>query len=459
MAGTPKPAAATPPALPTPPPVPMSGITPARKAIAPTLTETPKGSDPVKELAQRQREAIAKHTGQAQKAQDDAAGEDAAPPPKAKVETAATTPPTSKPSASNSKPAGDTSTKSTPDTASEKPADTATPAEPSREQRYDLTSLRKWAEKNPEEAADVFAKLGTLPADSRGEWIRLKNRERKLKEGIHAERETTLTQAKAERQAAEEAKQAIDAAAGKLAPIADLWEAVAEKIAADPENPVIDFEAADAAFQENAKISIDDYMRLRARRHIGSAPDAVKLRAENARLKREIAGKPSDAIKVPKAEEAPTEKEAAGTAASSAKVNGKAARDWSGELAGKHKLRQFDGWNALLDAEMRKHYDPDLEEYSADPDEIADKILKREIEAMSTELEPESAVKPKPKPNGSTKPAASAKPKPAPSAAQLTPKLSENDADDDAVVGGMTWAQRQSRAIARAMARARGELE
>jgi hypothetical protein len=444
----------------------VSGITPARKAIAPTLTEEPKGADPQKEFLQRQREAIAKATGNEQKEQDAAAGEDAAPPPKAKdgktsststaaatTETTDRSPASASPTAPGSK---DPKGKPPSSDASSTPGGAATEA---TERRYDVQSIRKWAEKNPEEAAIVREKVFGLPPDTNQEWIRLKNRKRKLSEEIDQKHETTMAEAKAERAAAEEAKAAIDGAAQKLAPIADLWEAVAEKIAADPQNPSIDFEAADAAFLENAKISIDDYMRLRARRAIGSGPDAVKLRAENARLKRELAGKPSEAIKIPKVEGSPTEKEAAGTAEPSTKVKTKAPRDWSGELASGHKLRQFEGWNALLDAEMRRHYDPDMDEYSADPDEIADKLLKREIEAMQTELEPEAKPKPKPaaaKPNGHAKPKAPAEP---PAAATLTPKMTASDEEDDAKVGGMTWAQRQARAINRAMARARGEIE
>ena len=168
-----------------------------------------------------------------------------------------------------------------------------------------------------------------IPEDTRSEWIRLKNRERKVKENIRGEHEKTMTEARAERQAAEEARQAIDSAAGKLGPIADLWEAVAEKVAADPSNPQVDFEAADAAFLENAKISIDDYMRLRARRSIGSSSDAVRLRVENQKLKRQLEGKPSDALKTTQ-KETSAAVETSAAAEASVPAKGKAARDWSG---------------------------------------------------------------------------------------------------------------------------------
>lgn len=476
MATAPKASPAAPPPLPAPPPVPVSGITPARKAIAPTLTEEPKGQSPEKAFAERQRAAIAKATGQSQKAEDAAAGEDAAPPPKApatkstsktsaenstSAPSASSKSPTSKPSADSSTSPADTSKNSTPATALEKPADTATPA-PAAEPVYDVRSLKKWAEQHPEEAAEIREKVFGLPADTREEWIRLKNRSRKLKAEVSSAGEKSVAEARAERVAAEQAKAAIDGAATKLAPIADLWEAVAEKMAADPDNPQIDFEAADAAFQENAKISIDDYMRLRARRAIGSGPDAVKLRAENARLKRELAGKPSDAIK-PKAADSPAEKEDAGTAEPAAMAKPKDEKDWTTELGEKHNLRGIENWNSLLDKEMRKYLDSDTGDYDADPEEVADRILKREIERMMAD-DPDDApaTKPRPKPNGAAKPNGQAKPKArdaVPPASELRPKAKVAAVDDEEGDAPKGFAQRQAWAIQRAMKRARGEIE
>lgn len=458
MATAPKAAApATMPApLSAPPSVPMSGVAAPRVAIAPSLTEAPKGQSPEKAFADRSRAAIAKATGQSQKDQDAAAGEDAATPPKPKAPTtaaastsaksslpasgAASTAPTGKASAQPSAKLKEASSPDAPGTSTDSPA----PAELT----YDLRSLKKWAEDHPEEAAETLKKLGHLPADQTGEYIKLKNKQRKVREEIQGLHATTMAEARAEREQAEAARQAMDGAAGKLAPIADLWEAVREKVVADPSNPQLDFEAADAAFLENSGIAIDDYMRLRARKSIGSGSDAVKLRVENAKLKRELA-KPAEERKTTAAG-SNTPKDEAGTAEPAAKAP-KNVKDWSDELPGKHKLRQIAGWNALLDTEMRKLYDPDTKDYDGDPEAIADKLLKREIARMMEEEPDDETVKPKPrapKPKDAVPPASTLRPKaPKPAAAA-------DDGDEDAPKG---YADRQKWAIARAMRRARGE--
>lgn len=458
MAAAQKPGGAIPPSPPPPPPVPVSGITPARKAIAPSLTEEPKGLRPEQAFADRQKAAIAKATGEGQKQQDAAAGEDAAPPPKAKPAATAAEPATSgkAPTAAAAKAPASAEVSPSSSTATDGGKTVEAP-----KAVYDFASLKKWSEENPEDAAKLFK----IPEDTRQEWIRLKNRERKVKENIRGEHEKTMAEARAERQAAEEARQAIDTAAGKLGPIADLWEAVAEKVAADPSNPQVDFEAADAAFLENAKISIDDYMRLRARRSIGSSSDAVRLRVENQKLKRELAGKPSDTLKTTAAGESTKKDEAATAPPAAAKTN---ARDWSGELDGKHKLKQLDGWNDMLDVEMRKYRDSDTDEYDADPNEIADKLLKREIARMMEDDPP--ADPPQRSRTQAAKPAQTrpvVKPRDSgdgvPSAASLTPRMTAPDDEKDEVQlrGGkkLTWSQIQNRAITRAQQRARGEIE
>jgi len=474
MANAPK-AAVLPPALSEPPSSPVSGIQPARKAIAPTLTEEPKGLAPEKAFIERQKAAIAKHTGEAQRAQDEAATDGATTPPKGAVPARSSDPSSNGSSPKPTTPAGK-STDSKPSEAAatsgsaapgatdaSKPAKAveSSSAEPA-EHRYTLQSLKQWAENDPEAAAEVLTKLGRLSVDTATDWIKLKNGERKVRARIREENEKGITEARTEREAAENAKAAIDQAAGKLAPIADLWEAVAESVAANPENPRIDFEAADAAFLENAKISIDDYMRLRARRSMGSSADAVKLRAENARLRRENAGKPSDAIKTTAAAASTSTEKEAEPAAAAAKA--KSAKDWSDELPEKHKLRQLEGWNKLLDAEMRKYHDSDTGDYDANPEAIADAILKRQLELMAEEFEeaapaprarpaPSAAPKPKPKPVGGV-----------PDASELTPRQRaepkvESIGDDDVKIAGMTFAQRQARALKRHEMRRRGELE
>lgn len=428
--------------LPEPPPVPVSGISPARRAIAPQLTEEPKGVNPARELAQRQKDAMARFEGDKLKANDAEAGEDAATPPKA---PAATATPVPKPKADPGVPSdGKAPAASVGDGKSEagkaaaKADESSSATSEDAPHRYELKSLKKWAEAHPDEAAEIGVKLFRLPADTTQEWIRIKNRERKARENIRGENETGLAAIKAEREAMEAAAAAMDGAAGKLAPIADLWEAVAEKVAADPQNPQIDFEAADAAFMENAKIPIDDYMRLRARRSIGSGTDAVKLRVENAKLKRALEGKASDQVKTTPAESPTPAKVEAGTADSAGKGKSKQAKDWSGELPAKHKLRQFENWNELLDGEMRRYFDADTKDYDADPEEIANKILKREVERMmedSPDAGDDLPPKPKPTANGAARSNGHAKPKPKdgiPDAAELTPRARKaKDPDDD----------------------------
>lgn len=464
-------AAASPPPLPPPPPVPVSGITPARKAIAPTLTDEPKGNNPQRELAERQRAAMAKHTGETQAARDAAAGEDAAPPPKASTPTTAQKTPTASAIAASGKD-GSSSDSKTPaaSSGSGKPASSQTEAgkaaEPGSEtsedatHRYDLKSLRKWAEQHPEDAAEAFTKLGSLPADTREEWIRIKNRERKARENIRGEHVKSAAELQALRDEAKASEVAMNGAAGKLAPIADLWEAVREKIAADPQNPQPDFEAADAAFLENSGISIDDYMRLRARRAIGSSSDAVRLRVENRKLQRQLEAQAS-APETKPADSPTSDEKGAGTAEPAGKAKRK-ERDWSDELPAKHKLRSIEGWNTLIDAEMRRYHDPDADTYDADPEEVANKILKREIERMTEDSPDDDA--PAVKTNGHAKSKTPARDG-VPSAAELRPKtapkrapvvVDDADADDAAPKG---FAARQAWALKRHEQRRRGELE
>ena len=478
MAAAPKTAAAVPPPLSPPPHVPVSGITPALKAKAPELTETPKGLDPVKAFNERSRAAIAKATGEGLRAQDAAAGEDAATSPKpstgSRTTTAASTaaktsaspdpvgkaagePTTSKKAAAGS----DAGTTEKPQADAKAAGSTSANSEAPAPDPYQFGVFKKWAEQNPEAAAELGEKLfwqGKMPPDTKKEWIGLQNKKRKVTESIRSAHEQSMSEARAERQAAEEARQAMDGAATKLSPIADLWEAVAEGVAADPANPRIDFDAADAAFMENAKISIDDYMRLRARRSIASTPDAVRLRVENAKLKRELSAKADS-----KSAGAPTVKETAGTDAPAAVTKGKADRDWSTEIDGKHKIRQLDGWNDMLDAEMRKYRDSDTDEYSADPDEMADKLLKREIaRMMEEESEPEPVPRKRP-PKVEAKPARTAPG--VPPASELRPKraptlaAADDDEEDRVKIAGLTFAQRQKRALERHEMRRRGEIE
>jgi hypothetical protein len=413
-----------------------------RQAIAAVLAEPDKGQNPQKEFADRARAAIEKATGKSDRAELDAAGEDAAPPPKATDGSSSAKGTTSAPTAGSEKSATPKATSAEPPPASTKSPDESAAAESASSRRYEVQDFRKWAEKHPDEAAEIAEKVFKQDKNLLTEWVSFQNKTRKTKLGMQKEREQTLSEARAERAEAAKLHEQVNQAAGALTPIADLWEAVR----ANPGQP--DFDAADAAFQETAGMPIDDYMRLRARRGVVS-PEMAKLRAENARLKREQAPKTNGAA-------APSTETSAPPAVSEPKAAAPAElpeHDWSSELPKAHKLRQLDGWQAKLDAEMRKYYDPDLDEYSADPEKIADRVLKREIEAIMGEDDDAVPTKPKPKP----KPKVSPKGDGIPDEYSLRPKKPAKPAeDDDTAPEG--FAARERWALDRALKRQRGEL-
>jgi hypothetical protein len=253
----------------------------------------------------------------------------------------------------------------------------------------------------------------------------------------------------------------MDGAAEKLGPIADLWEHVAEKVRANPQAPEIDFDAGDAAFQENAGIDLDTYMRLRARARMGGGgPEAARLRVELAKTRREIAkAKPAEA---PASKEDP--KPEAETEAEPSKGKTRVPQhDWSGEVDAKHKIRQLDGWQLKLDDEMRKFYDADSKDYDEDPEKAADRVLRREIEAMAAEFEEEDAP-PVRRASPNTVPNAPPPPKPrrkvdnsrgVPDASALVPRMSTPDDDKHPVI--QNFEKRKAWADDRWMRRARGE--
>jgi hypothetical protein len=480
----------------------VSGINRSYKAIAPTLTDEPAGQNPEREFNARLKETIAKHTGAEARAEAESAREGAAPPPKAKTgktgSAGSPTAPKSTEAATSASQASASTGASTP-AAKKKPSDASSAEQPDagadaaddagkaqRGPRYepksfwkwmgenpdkgsgllgDIQEMKRWAEANPELSADLREKVFGLPADTRQEWIRIKNKQRNLRGEIVAEREKTVAEVRAEREQAKQHRDAIEGAVQKMNPIVDLWDAVREPIIADPQNPRIDFDAADAAFAQNAGLSIDDYMRARARRGI-SSPDAVRARVENAKLKREL----ETLKKTPAAEPekpAPAEPdEPDESAAEQTSHDGGQLSEWNAEIPSDHKLRQFDKWQKLLDNEMRRYYDADRQEYDADPEEIADKILKREIERMAEEFgEPEPPARTRAAPPGK-RPVVARKPAERgggaqdgiPPAAKLRPKhfAEPGDENDDEAPKG--FAARQRWAIDRAQKRARGEL-
>lgn len=446
------PAAPSMPSAPAPAPAHASANQ-HRQALAVAVSEAPPGGNPVKELQERQRAAIERATGKSDRAVVDSAAE-GPPPPKAKAAGAAnsSTPAAVAPAASASASAAQGQPKPP---ASSEPVATPAAAPPAPEApkgpRYDVKSMRKWAEENPEEAAEIRKHVFQADEDTTTEWVRIQNKKRKLKGDMATEREKSKAEVAAERAEAQAMRQAADKAVGALAPIADLWEAVR----IDPAKP--DFDAADAAFKETAGITIDEYMRLRARRGV-SAPESAALRAENARLKRQLAAGALAPVVTEGVEVTPKDKQ---LPAAEAKPEPMAAGKWEDEVPKTHKFRQIVDWETKLDAEMKRYHDPDMDEYSADPEEIATRLLKREIEAMAEDGPPA----PPPTKRGKTVVAVpatkSSKSKASsgiPSAAELTPKVSStetDDKDDDAPPG---FSQRTQWAIDRAMKRQRGEL-
>ena len=429
-----------------PPPGPVSGIQQQHKALAPSLVDMPKDApNPVKEAADRQRAAIEKLTGKSDRDVVEKAGEDAAPPPKAAPKASgasATSPAKTPPAESSESKAVPSKTDAPKDAASTSPGSEApAAAEAPKGPRYELKSFRKWAEEHPEDAAEIgkaVYKLGEEPAT---EWIRLQNKRRKMVGEMTKEREKTLAEARAEREQAAALHEQVTKAAGALTPIADLWEAVRER----PDNP--DFDAADAAFQENTGLSIDDYMRARARRGIVS-PDVAKLKAENARLKREAAaGKPEPAKAKEEPAVAPPEK----------KAEPVTELDWSAEIPKGHKLRNLAGWEGKLAAEMKKYHDADLDEYSADPEDIADKVLKRELSALTGDDDESGDDEIGKKIKQTVKIAAKPKPKLTPAVTAKKKPVAELP-DDPHADAPKNFEERQRWAIDRAQRRARGEV-
>src|SRR5690606_31053282 len=164
------------PAAHTPTPAQQSGIPThgPRRTLAPAAPpeRNPDAPDPVRSLAERTRAAIAARTGvNADRAAGDRAGEDSPQKPAAGAtgatpqnppssQTGSSAPPSPERSPSASEPSSQTSTEKPSDQSSSTPepeSGTATPAEATtpRPPRYDVKSFRRWAEENPEEAAEI----------------------------------------------------------------------------------------------------------------------------------------------------------------------------------------------------------------------------------------------------------------------------------------------------------------
>ena len=418
-------------------------------------------ADPVAAMRDRQNAAIAARVGQTFRASVEAAGVDgAATPPKPKT-TPKTPEPTSKtgsPPASSEPSTKDSSapaSSSTPKPSDEPAKDgsessgSATPAAP-KGPRYDFKSVKKWAEEHPEEAAELRPIFGADQNTSE-EWIKVQNKRRKMKEEVRSEKEKGLAEAAAERAQAKADRELAEGAAGQLRPLMDMWAAAVRKDAQG--NIIPDFDTLDHAFEMTAQMPLDQYMRLRARRGVAN-PESARQRAEIVRLQRELeAAKGGAAGAVAPQTQALALPPPAPVATPAAPVDLKAK--WDDELPKGHKLRQLADWPAKLEAAMDKFHDAELDEYSRDPEDVANALLKRELAAFSEEEEPATP----PVKRAATKPstprarAAAVAPSPAPK----TPKNGLISVSPEEFEGNMQ--ERERWALERARMRLRGELE
>jgi hypothetical protein len=257
--------------------------------------------------------------------------------------------------------------------------------------------------------------------------------------------------------------------------MADMWAAAQRKD--ERGQPVIDFDTADECFRLNmGGVTVDEYMRQRARRGIAH-PELARERAARLRVEAELAQlkntSPARGAQNPNGAAAASAPGAAQGAPEAVKPSAAAPAapsvDWGDEIPQDHQLRQLTGWEKDLAAEMRRHYDETLDEYSADPEEMADKVLRRRLAAlMPAEAEPAPAARKRPNTpkrrgaalevgdDGLPDPAALApRNRQAPSAPRGHRPATADDLDD---AGPTDLVQRERWAIERAQKRMRGEL-
>jgi hypothetical protein len=333
--------------------------------------------------------------------------------------------------------------------------------------RYELKAFKKWTEENPEQAAELAKAVFQIDVDEG--FIKLQNKARRIKGEIREQRTAAEKAAQDKLAAAQAAQAEAEQIAGSLRYMADMWGAAQRKD--DQGRVIIDFDTADECFRQNmGGISIDDYMRQRARRGV-SSPELARERASRLRLEAELAQLKGNngaargaqeangaAASVPGAAHGTPEADKPAAAPAAPTTNPEEL--WGDELPKTHQLREFRGWADELHREMQRHYDETLDEYSVDPEEIADKLLQRKIAAFQPEeQEPAPARRaPAKKPNtpkNRQRPAATGA---VPSAAELTPRgrrpASKDDLADDAPAD---YVSRERWALDRAQRRLRGE--
>jgi hypothetical protein len=327
--------------------------------------------------------------------------------------------------------------------------------------RYELKPFKRWAEENPEQAAELAKAVFQIDV---GEgFIKLQNKARKIKGEIREQRTAAETAAQAKLAAAQAAQAEAERIAGSLRYMADMWAAAQRKD--EQGRPMLDFDTIDESFRQNSGgLSIDDYMRQRARRGV-SSPELARERASRLRLEAELAQlkgnngaargaqEANGAAAQPAATAVPKGAESAAPAAATANPE----ELWGDELPKTHQLREFRGWADELHREMQRHYDETLDEYSADPEEIADKLLQRRLAAFQPEVEVVPPTKGPKRPNTPKRRAAPAGDG-MPSASELTPKGHRPVAPDElSDEMPKDFVSRERWALERAQRRLRGE--
>lgn len=315
--------------------------------------------------------------------------------------------------------------------------------------------MKKWAEQNPEQAAELRIHVFGADQDSTQEWIKVQNKKRKMKDELRTEREKTLAEAAAERAAAKADREAAEGAAGALRPVLDLWQGATRK---DQQGNIIpDFDTVDNAFEQVAKMPLDTYLRLRARRGV-SNPEQARLRAENARLQRELeaakGGSAGAAAPVAQQTASPPSVPAEQPAAAPVPIpKTDFEAKWGDDIPKGHKLRQIADWAAKLDAEMSEYHDAELDEYSRDPEDVAAVVLRRELAALTEDDEPPPAPKPKAKHSTPAKRAANGKELPPPPKGHREIQLEDADKPPEDLVERERWAIKRARERAAQMMR------
>jgi hypothetical protein len=451
-------------------PTPAQQSPNVRRPLAPYIPEVNPNApqDPTRALADRQREAInsrlkdsqrtavenspvASQTGSTKPASPPASATDPSKAPASPSKAAAGE---AKESGSNTISGDSTTTESSDSQTPEISTATPSPKGP----RYEVKAMKKWAEEHPEEAAAIRRDVFGADESSTTEWIRVQNKKRKIKGELREERTRLMADVETVKAAAKAEADRVETHRTAVQPLVDLFQGGARKNARGEWEP--DFDAVDAAFEQCTQgLPLDQYMRMRARRGVAN-PESARMRAENARLQRELEAAKGASAKP--AEDAPADAKPAAKPVAPAPTHAELAEKWGDEVPKKHPLRKIEGWAQALEDAMSAYHDEDLDEYSRDPEEVANEVLKAQLaELQGDDDDEEEAPAPRAKPRVKVRGKLPAVGKDGlPDPASLRPKPSKTapasaPGDDDEP---KDFRQRQAWALERHQRRARGEL-